>query len=438
MYRLKRSGISLLAAVLALTVFPFTAFATGENVLEPAPDLQLAEEALNNAAAAEGEPSLPAGADDPVTEYTFWEEPYLPMLVYVNRDEDIQDKEWNYTQPGLTLSEYNRVLELMEAVKAGEKTLDNLSYPEPPDELKVGVYPLDPGDFNGETYYVTLPSRRLKDHDLLYLMSCFEKLGIPFDPDGMNSRNCMRGFMNDGTTRKLTREESERMAAFRYQSARGMLTADDVHPEKECKVIRTWFGPLTLYPYRRMTDDELAAFALARDPVWEVDPDQVEKAAREFAYSLFSLPLSMKLTETYRSLIPYTDTAEGYGMTFTIQYTSDPGITGKPCSVYVYLRRRMDNGALVGDTAHVTYYSDIDAYFRRKISGDLGREVLNEIGIDWILDNCLLPDLQSAFRWEYDDDYGFIRVFASNWDWSLFVEMSQDGYVERFSAQRLY
>ena len=146
----------------------------------------------------------------------------------------------------------------------------------------------------------------------------------------------------------------------------------------------------------------------------------------------------MKLAEADRSMIPYTDTEEGYGLTFTIEYTRDPGITGKPCSVYVYLRRRMDSGALVGDTAQVTYYSDIDTYFRREISGDLGREILYETGIDWILNHCLLPDLQSAFRWEYDDDYGFTRVWAENYNRALFVELSRDGYVERFSAQRLY
>ena len=46
----------------------------------------------------------------------------------------------------------------------------------------------------------------------------------------------------------------------------GELTEKDVHPETECRSVDTWFGPLCFYPYRQMTDDELAAFALVGIP----------------------------------------------------------------------------------------------------------------------------------------------------------------------------
>ena len=45
MFRFNHSFTSLLAVLLALTLFPFTALAVTENVLESAPDISLPEEA---------------------------------------------------------------------------------------------------------------------------------------------------------------------------------------------------------------------------------------------------------------------------------------------------------------------------------------------------------------------------------------------------------
>ena len=435
-----KTTVIMLAALLALTMIPIAAFATDEDTLEPAPEIILTAEAAGeeNESAAE-EPLALAAAEDSYADHYFWEDPYLPDCIYPNHDEDVQDQEWIYSDPGLTLAETNRIRELMAAVEAGEKSLADVSYPEHPDELKIGVYPVDPADFAGENFYLTLPSRRMKDNDLLYLLSCFEQLDIPFDPDELYSRNCMRGFMNDGTTRKLSQEENERMTALRHQIANGTLTEEDIHPETECKTIDTWFGPFSLYPYRRMTDDELAAFALRRESRWENDPDEVEKAARDFAGEVLELPLSMKLTETSRSLIPYSNKAEGYGLTFRVEYTDAEGktleTTGKPCQVYVYLRRRMDNGTLAGSMIDVQLYSDINIFFMRQAGEAKSREEKIEIGTEWLKENVLCLD--DSYNYTYDDDFGYYRIWAEKMDWAFFVEMAEDGWLERFSAQKI-
>ena len=51
----KRILAFLLAAVTALTAFPFAASATGENVLEPAPEVTLPEETVVPETAGEDE-----------------------------------------------------------------------------------------------------------------------------------------------------------------------------------------------------------------------------------------------------------------------------------------------------------------------------------------------------------------------------------------------
>ncbi len=427
----------VLAAALALTLFPFAASAAGENKLESAPEVDLQAEMP----AEKTEPAW-SGLEDPVTEDSFWStSPYLPELYGVDyslMEKEGYDDEY-YVDPFLSLEEYKRVLELTAAVKAGEKSLENISYPASPDELKIGVYPLDPGEFNGETFYVTLPTRRLKDNDLLYLLSCFEQLGIPFEPEELNSRNCMRGYAHEGGIRDLATEEKERMAAFLRQVAKGTLTEADVHPETECRSIRTWFGPLCFYPYRRMTDDELAAFALAKESRWDDDPDDVEKTAREFASAILELPLSMKLTEARRSMVGYSDVTDGYGMSFRISYTDENGnmteAKEKPYGVYVWLRKRKDNGALVPGSMDVSLYSYFRTFYTREQGEPKNREEMLEIGTKWLKEHVRILD--GKYEFKYDDDFGYYRIWAESDTWFFFVEMGEDGYIYRFSAQRM-
>ncbi|MBP5726493.1 MAG: hypothetical protein J6Y48_05405, partial [Clostridia bacterium] len=47
------------------------------------------------------------------------------------------------------------------------------------------------------------------------------------------------------------------------------------------------------YPYRRMTDDELALFALMDEEIWDIDPDELQAAALKDAGELVNLPQSI-------------------------------------------------------------------------------------------------------------------------------------------------
>ncbi|MER1993195.1 MAG: hypothetical protein ABS897_04145 [Eubacteriales bacterium] len=433
----RNTMIRLLAAALALALFPFAAQASGENTLESAPEVAMQAETP----AEETEPSW-GGMDEPVTADSFWSAyAYIPERYGVDykwlEESGYQDE--FYIDPYLTLEEYKRVLELKAEVEAGEKSLADISYPAAPDELKIAVYPLDPGEFNGETYYVTLPSRKLKDYDLLYLLSCFEQAGIPFEPEELCSRNCMRGYIDNGGTRKLAPEEQERMAALLKQVAKGTLTEADIDPETKCASVSTWFGPLCFYPYRRMTDDELAAFALVRESRWDDDPDDVERKARDFAGTLLDLPMSMKLAESWRSTVPYSDTTDGYGMTFRLGATDENGKVkeekGEPCEVYAWLRKRRDNGGLVADTLEVQFYSWYGSFFTRAEGEQKTRDEMMEIGTKWLKEHVKI--LNDKYEFKYEDEFGYYRIWAEGDHWYFFVEMSRDGFIYRFSAQLL-
>lgn len=441
----KRILAFVLAAVLALTAFPFTASATGENILEPAPEVTLPEvipEEEGLAVTVEhGNPSAADGAEDPVTSYTWWNgDPYLPERYYsgYKYTEDAEEvDDVMYYRPGLEPSEYRRAMELLAAVEAGEQSLAGIRCPEHENEAKIGVWPLDPGNFNGETYYIMMPQRKLEDKDLLYLISCFRKLDIPFEPKEWNSRNCMRGFNSEGSTRELSEEESIRMAALRHLTANGMLTGADIHPETECKSIMTWFGPFCFYPYRRMTDDELAAFALVKDPAWPNKPDEVEKAAREFIADYIRLPLSMKLEEAELSWSARAGKIEGYNLTFRIEYTDAYGnvlrTEGKPCEVRVYLRRRLGDGAVIGCSATVCYYSDYSLLDAKWNADPLSKDEIYEIGKQWLLDTFGLDETRYAWWNEEMFAGGYCYVSASNSDRYFQAEVYPDGSIERFS-----
>ena len=411
----KRILVLVLAAVLALTSFPFPASAAGEDILEPAPEVILPEETpVPETDTEDGTAPLEAGPDEPVTEYTFYEDPYLPSRYgrLYSDDAEETDDPW-YTGPYLEPSEYRRAMELLAAVEAGEQSLAGIRCPVHENEVKIGVWPLDPGDFNGETYYIMIPQRKLEDRDLLYLISCFRKLGIPFEPKEWNSRNCLRGTYANRATRDLSQEESIRMAALRHLTANGMLTDADIHPETECKSIMTLFGPFCFYPYRRMTDDELAAFALARDPAWPNAPDEVEKAAREFIADYIRLPLSMKLDTAELSWSPRARKIEGYTLTFRIEYTDAYGNVlrtgGKPCEVDVYLRRRLGDGAVIGCSATVRYYSDFTVLAAKEYAEPLSKEEIYGIGKQWLLDTLGLDETKYAW-WNEEKSGRTIRT----------------------------
>ena len=307
----------LFSLALALAMIPLSAFAAAEDVLESAPAMPLAEEEQETDSAEN------AGAAVP----------YLPYSYYEKGD-NISDIE-EYYAPWLTKEEEERIRRFMADPNLIRNAPDCVNITE---NVAVGVYTLDPKDFDGETFHVILPGYRMTDEMLLSLLAAFNRLGIPFDPDLLNARNCTRGYLEN---RSFSYEESERAKAIQRQVHRGMITKDSIPAGTFCQTVtvaadpeQAW-GPFdntplrfVRYPYRSMTDDELAAYVLTTESAWETDPAAVEKLALDRVRSFLDVPLALTVTNEQMSVNP--DGSKMYMNDFLIPYTD--GITGRPAS----------------------------------------------------------------------------------------------------------
>lgn len=269
--RARRPGLFLLAAVLVLTLFPFTSFAyTSERIFSPyAPEIVREPERF------------------PVEDTN------------VDRDPQISES-YGFSDPWLTDLELAKIREYQAALRDGELgyTGESIINPTSVTDIDVAVFTLDPDDFCGETFYVFLPdSESVTDTQLVALADAFEKLGIDFDPDSLNDRNCCR-HCNVLESRTLTVEENSRMDALRDQVRRGQLKKEDVPAGTQVLTVekRTERGwgldkkTFLFYPYRQMTNEELALFALEDEGEWTVDPDELKKTALKDTGDLVILP----------------------------------------------------------------------------------------------------------------------------------------------------
>ena len=206
----------------------------------------------------------------------------------------------DFVSPWLTDIELAKMREFQAALKDGDITYsgDSIVNPSTVNSQDVAVFTLNPKDFCGESYYVFLPdSQSLSDTQLVALAAAFEDLGIDFDPDSLNDRNCCR-HCNVLETRWLTDEENDRMEEIRNKIRRGQLKKEDIPSDTqvltaEKRTLRTWgldSKTFLFYPYRRMTDDELALFALMDEGIWDIDPDELQAAALKDTGELINLP----------------------------------------------------------------------------------------------------------------------------------------------------
>ncbi len=397
------------AVLLALTLIPFSALAVTENTIESAPMDSISEDSSRDR----------WGSDYDGDEYK-------PTPVYSASTGS------DYSLPHMTAGEAVRFRELAAAAQAGE-TAPSAGLPEQPKEFRLGVYPLDPADFDGETFYVTLPGRQLTDDDLLYLISCFDELGITFDPDSLNSRNCMRGIRYFGSgTRNLAVEELGRMDAIRYMVIRGILTPEEIHPESECRTIETCDGLFCFYPYRSMSDDELAAFAFAKESVWENNPDQVEKEARDSASGVVSLPVSMSPGVMERSVKPYSRETDGYTVMFdtnknTYDDNSQPVLPASPSRVEVYLKRMPDGSLETASLAFAYSWHTPAANDSVPDSRSKSPDTLMDIARQWLAENVKLSGLD-GFSWN-TDAFSLSCITAANSEWQVTLYISGAGAV---------
>ena len=132
------------------------------------------------------------------------------------------------------------VQELLAARDAGEHAVFNDGhYANAEKVFEAGVYPLNPEDFGGRTFYVVLPYFQMNRDQLLSLISAFEELGIPFDPDSLDGTNCVRGtsLLFNAATRELTWDEQNRVKEILRIIRNGVFDREAFTSPSACRSI---------------------------------------------------------------------------------------------------------------------------------------------------------------------------------------------------------
>ncbi len=222
--------------------------------------------------------------------------------------------------PFLTAGEIARAEKLLEDYKAGKAAYTGESVLEKMDGVIVGVYALDPDDYDGETAFVLLPGTCLTDEQLLSLIAAYDEMGLEFDPSALNYRNCARGGGIE-TNRFFAEEERERYMSLADCIRRGTLIPPDGLEGllRNPKVERARFGGMrdfSIKPYRPMTDEELVSLLIGigvHDERGEVDHTAVEARARSALYAGLRCPLSMQIGDIFSggTYTPELFTADG-------------------------------------------------------------------------------------------------------------------------------
>lgn len=220
--------------------------------------------------------------------------------------ESAQDEDGVYYEveqrPRLTPGETARAKALLEKVRSGELAYTGESVLDKMEDVVVGVYTLDPEDYDGERAYVLLPGPCMTDKQLLAVIDAFDRLGLTFDPEALSYRNCARGGGIE-CSRFLTTEERERYTRLANLIERGLLDTAGIQAEEAIRPkldSRYYCGmeDFTLRPYRAMTDEELCTMLIktgVHDMTDVLDADAVEKTSRELLCRNLGCPLSMTL-----------------------------------------------------------------------------------------------------------------------------------------------
>ena len=453
---MKRFCTSLLAVVLALALLPLSALAVTENILESAPDvtptmfiieevqateeIQPAEEipAMEEIPAAEEAPAETADTADELSSGQYPEEysPYKPYEQYFPERGTTPEEE-QYKLPRMSDGELARYNELYKQLSSGTLSLKDIPScvnQRDINDSSVGVYPLDPKDFLGETFYVILPyNQKMDDQQILSLIASFVDLGISFDPDSLNERNCTRKAYN-GSTRFLTQEENSRMATLQDLIARGLLTKETITPESACFYTNPIpnYTPFCFYPYRSLSDDELAAFLLADHSAWEIDPGVIRRLARQQISTVFPLPGDLSVTDSKVTEEQNIWTAlsgnkvNRYELYFETSASANYNgniVTGELSDIMVWMlgepgKDPRTEGACV--RYWVNYASD------EIFDGDNSKACL-AAAKEWARTKLALPEDQQPVDWSVnhkDSDTLYLYAETADWEFCLWVHES--------------
>ncbi len=431
MFRFNHSFTSLLAVLLALTLFPFSALAVTEDTLEPAPEISLPEEA-----GGDTDEELPEEEEEVQDDGS-----YLPAVgILPQRGTTAESEQLNY--PRLTDAELATVRELLAARDAGEQAaFEDRHYANQERVFEAGVYALDPEDFCGRTFYVILPNFQMNRDQLLSLIAAFDELGIPFDPDSLDGTNCTRGRsrLYNPATRRLTGDEQNRMAELQKMIRSGILDRESFTAPSSCRstlaqmpgyeyAAYDYLEPFCFYPYRAMTDNELAAFAFAQETEWEIRPDLLEKKARQYAHKLFPLPLSM--TATDESRYAYSENYIEYRNSFRIDSKSCDGMYDSPEetpeSVMVEQDLTKRGESFPEEPVVVRVMIDYPYADGSGSGARCSAEELTASAQRWAEKYLLIPEEDILSEWAFDErleDWGTVQYRLLTTEWLVCLEM---------------
>ena len=243
------------------------------------------------------------------------------------------EDEWEYQTPALTKTETERLPDIQKRWNEGmrpEKSILNLT-----ENVCVALIQLPPDQYEGESWFLILPTREMTDEELLEVTDAYEQLGIKFSPDMVSWHNCMRGGGIGHALRSMRDDERERTRSVAGQFIRGGL-----RPERPftASVTDDGLGYITLdeemfngldffvfYPARRMTDEELLQLYALMNKEPAAAPDemaQYENLIRQELQAKLGMPLSAGRSDE-ESVHPanegnvYGDERIGYFTSFT-------------------------------------------------------------------------------------------------------------------------
>ena len=280
---------------------------------------------------------------------------------------------------------------------------------------------------------------------LLSLISAFDGLGIPFDPDSLDGTNCARGqsLLSHASTRDLSREEQSRMDEIHKLIRRGILDTDALKQETSCRSILVqlpgysgaaydYLEPFCFYPYRPMTDNELAAFALLQETGWEIHPDLVERKSRQCAHKLFPLPLSMQAREETR--YAYDENYIEYRNYFTIDAENCGGLYDSPeetpTEVMVEQNLYREAGVFPEEATFARLLIDYPAMYASQPAKDSASsdEELKAAARRWAERYLLIPAEDILTEWAFDtrsDSWNTVQYRLLTTEYLVCLEMDE-------------
>ncbi len=239
---------------------------------------------------------LAQAEEAPAGDYSFSQmEAYYNANFYMDRED--------YQAPRMTAEERERARALLLDYQAGTRPEQNVL--NKLENVTVGVYTLNPEDYEGETLFTLLPVDPLTDEQILEVIDAYAQCGQTFDPEALSYTNCMRGG-GSGISRSYQDEERERLSALRdlfirqgFASEKPFtpLVSDDglglVQLEEDAYCGCDGF---VFLPCRRTTDDELLGYVIYTengDPTQYGSYAEYEKQLRLELARLLGAPLVM-------------------------------------------------------------------------------------------------------------------------------------------------